>query len=98
MLLALALAAATPAPSALVTPHLSVTCARAAMWLWPAHASRPVHAQVPPATLGARFVRLAGPRATLDGAQYLETNVPAEEPGHRGEFYWLAATCAVDEG
>jgi hypothetical protein len=98
MLLALALAAATSAPSAPTTPHVSVTCARAPLWLWPASASRPVHAQVPPATLGARFVRLAGPRATLAGEQYVETNVPAAEPSHRGEFYWLAAGCAVDEG
>jgi hypothetical protein len=98
MLLALALAVATPAPPAAVSPHISVTCARAALWLWPANASRPTRAAVPPATLGARFGRLAGPRTTLAGVPYVETDIPAIEPGHRGEFYWLATACAVDEG
>jgi hypothetical protein len=99
MLLALALAAATPAPAVVpARPHVSVTCSRAALWLWPANASRPVRAEVPPATLGARYVRLAGPRTTLGGIPYVETDVPAVEPGHRGEFYWLAAACATDVG
>ncbi|HTW85299.1 MAG TPA: hypothetical protein VMD91_14610 [Candidatus Sulfotelmatobacter sp.] len=98
MLLALALAAATPAPSVPAVPRTSVVCARADLWLWPANATQPVRAAVPPATLGTRFTRLAGPRIPLGGEPYVETDVPALEPGHRGEFYWLRARCAADEG
>jgi len=87
-------AAASPAPSA--APSLSVVCSRAPFYVFVPGSDRPVRGQTVAAALGQRFALVAGPRTTLEGIQYYETDVLVSEPGYpSGAHYWLNAICAI---
>ncbi len=101
LLLALLGAAPSPAPSAApptpgVPPKLSVVCSRAPFYAFVPGSDRPVRARTFAAALGQRFELLGGPRTTLEGFQYYETNVVVTEPGYPpGAHYWLSTACTV---
>jgi hypothetical protein len=92
---ALLAAAPSPAPSA-APPTLSVVCSRAPFSIFLPGTDRPVRAHTFAAALGQRFGLLGGPRTTLEGAQYYETNVLVTEPGYPpGARYWIGRDCAI---
>jgi hypothetical protein len=92
----LLLLAATPRPAPEPSAQsLSIVCQIAPFWLFGRSENRPVRAGVPPASLGARFGLVSGPRTTLESDQYYETDVVAIEPGYAGQHYWIARSCAL---
>lgn len=74
---------------------LSVVCARAPLYVFAPGNDRPNRARTPDARLGERFGLVSGPRTTLSGFQYYETDVPVVEPGYPGAHYWIARGCAI---
>jgi len=56
---------------------------RAPLFVFLPGANRPVRAHTFAAALGQRFELVSGPRTTLEGAAYYETNVLVTEPGYR---------------
>jgi len=96
--LAVALLAATPAPvppsASLAT--LSVVCSRAPLFVFLSGTDRPVRARTFAAALGQRFELVAGPRTTLGGSQYYETDIVVVDPGYpSGAHYWINRDCAI---
>ncbi len=90
--LALLAASPSPAPSATVT----VTCNRTPFYVFLSGTDRPVRARTGDALLGQRFGLVSGPRTTLEGFQFYETNVPVAEPGYAPDaHYWLSRDCAI---
>jgi hypothetical protein len=88
-----ALLAAAPSPA---PPTLSVVCSRAPFYIFLPGTDRPVRARTFAAALGQRFGLVGGPRTTLEGAQYYETNVLVTEPGYpSGARYWISRDCAI---
>jgi hypothetical protein len=66
------------------------------MWLFNPGNDRPSRAAEPEATLGERFGLVSGPRATLSGFGFYETDVVVVEPGFPpGSHYWLSQACAL---
>lgn len=105
-LAALALLAAAPSPGPTTSPApgapaagtrtLSVVCQRTPLWLFNPGNDRPSRAAEPEATLGQRFGLVSGPRSTLTGFDFYETDVPVVEPGFApGSHYWLSQACAI---
>lgn len=97
-----ALTAASPAPGASPAPSasaaartLSVVCQRTPLWVFAPGNDRPSRAAQPQATLGQRFGLVSGPRSTLSGFQFYETDIAAVEPGLAGQHYWLSQACAI---
>jgi hypothetical protein len=90
-------AAPSPAPAPSASPvTLSVVCSRAPLYVFVPGSDRPVRAQTFAATLGQRFALVGGPRATLEGAQYYETDIVVTEPGFPpGARYWINRACAI---
>jgi hypothetical protein len=89
-----AAAAAAPAPSPGVT--LSVVCQRAPLFTFPRDSNLPARADTPPATLGQRFTLMSGPRTTLEGSQYYETDIVVVDPGYpANSHYWINRNCAI---
>ncbi len=71
-------------------------CNRAPLYLFGPGSNLPVRAHTFPATIGERFRLVKGPRATLESAQYYETDIPVAEPGWPpGAHYWISSLCAV---
>jgi hypothetical protein len=103
-LIALALlgAAPSPAPSPSASPArtspaartLTVTCARAPLYVFLSGTDRPVRARTFSATQGQRFGLVSGPRTTLESFQYYETDIAVAEPGYPpGAHYWIGSDC-----
>jgi hypothetical protein len=94
---ALFAAAPNPAPSPSAPPvTLSVVCSRAPLYVFASGSDRPVRARTFAAALGQRFELLGGPRTTLEGAQYYETDIVVTDPGYPpGTRYWLSSNCVV---
>ncbi|HYZ16544.1 MAG TPA: hypothetical protein VE591_09095 [Candidatus Acidoferrum sp.] len=91
-LVALALLAASPDPSHATS--LTVTCQHAHLYLFLYDQNRPIRAREPDVTLGQRFGLVRGPRTTLEGQQYYETDIPVVEPGYpQGAHYWISRDC-----
>lgn len=91
-------ASGSPAPSA--SPRagrtLSVVCEHAPLWLFNPGNDRPSRAAEPQALLGQRFGLVGGPRTTLGGFTFYETDVVVVEPGFPpGSHYWLSQACAL---
>jgi hypothetical protein len=87
---------ASPAPSAAPLATLMVVCGHTPLYVFLPGANRPSRTPEPDATIGERFALVSGPRTTLEGFSYYETDVVAIEPGHRGH-YWLSQTCAFPQ-
>jgi hypothetical protein len=106
-LAAIALIAAAPAPSpapsaspaAGASPAartLSVVCERTPFYVFVSGTDRPIRAHTPDVHLGERFGLVSGPRTTLEGFQYYETNVAVVDPGYaRDAHYWIVRDCAI---
>jgi hypothetical protein len=94
---ALLAAAPSPAPAPSASPvTLSVVCSRAPLFVFLAGTDRPVRARTFAAALGQRFELLAGPRTTLEGSQYYETDIVVVGPGYPpGAHYWINRDCAI---
>ena len=97
--LALIAAAPSPSPGPSTSPSaraLSVVCERTPFYVFVSGTDRPIRARTPDARLGERFDLVSGPRTTLEGFQYYETNVAVVEPGYaRDAHYWLVRDCAI---
>ncbi len=94
-LVALLAAASSPAPSA-APRTLSVVCVRAPFFVFLASSNRPVRAHTFAAALGQRFELVGGPRTTLEGSAYYETNVVVTDPGYPPDaHYWINRDCAI---
>jgi hypothetical protein len=92
-LAAAALLAAAPAPAATT---LSVVCARTPLYVFNSGTDRPVRARTPDATQGQRFGLVSGPRTTLTGFQFYETDIIVVEPGYGpNAHYWISRDCAI---
>lgn len=89
--------APSPAPSASAEPAtISVVCRSAPLFVFTSGTDRPMRARTPNATMGERFGRVSGPRTTLEGYQFYETNIPVAEPGYpAGAHYWINRDCAI---
>jgi hypothetical protein len=98
-LAAIALIAAAPSPTASTAPSertLSVVCSRAHLYVLVSGSDRPTRAHTFDATLGQRFGLVSGPRTTLVGEQYYETDISVIEPGYgRNAHYWINRDCAI---
>ncbi|MBV8368843.1 MAG: hypothetical protein JO036_07885 [Candidatus Eremiobacteraeota bacterium] len=93
---ALLAAAPSPAPSASPNATVTVTCNRTPFYVFLSGTDRPVRARTGDATLGQRFGLVSGPRTTLEGFQFYETNVAVTEPGYAPDaHYWLSSDCAI---
>ncbi len=94
---ALLAAAPSPGPAPSAAPvTLSVVCGRAPFYVFLSGSDRPVRARTFAAALGQRFELVGGPRTTLEGAQYYETDVLVADPGYPpGAHYWIARDCAM---
>ncbi|BDE05741.1 hypothetical protein WPS_10170 [Vulcanimicrobium alpinum] len=86
-------AAPAPSPQASPSPRITITCIRTPMWVFTPGNDRPSRTPEPEAKLGETFALVGGPRSTLDGTQFYETNVTIVEPGLPGH-YWVLRTCA----
>jgi hypothetical protein len=86
---------AAPAASPAAARTLSVVCQRTPLWVFASGNDRPSRAAQPEATLGQRFGLVSGPRTTLSGFQFYETDIVAVEPGLAGQHYWLSQACAI---
>lgn len=94
--LLVATTAAAPAPARSPQPAvLSVVCERTPLYVFVPGADRPNRARTPDARLGERFGLVSGPRTTLSGFQYYETDVRVVEPGFPGAHYWIQRDCAI---
>ncbi len=94
--LALIAASPSPAPSSSPAATVTVTCNRTPFYVFLSGTDRPVRARTGEATLGQRFGLVSGPRTTLEGFQFYETNVPVAEPGYPPDaHYWLNRDCAI---
>jgi hypothetical protein len=88
------LLAAAPAPAPGAT--ISVVCGRTPLYVFTSGTDRPMRARTPDVTLGQRFGLVSGPRTTLDGFQFYETNIPVVEPGYPANaHYWINRDCAI---
>jgi hypothetical protein len=99
VLAALIAASPSPAPSASSAPAagartLQVVCERTPLWIFVSGDDRPRRAEVGPATIGQRFALVSGPRTTLEGNKFYETDIVIAEPGLTGH-YWLSDRCAI---
>jgi hypothetical protein len=94
--LALLGASPSPAPSAAPLATLMVVCGHTPLYVFLPGANRPSRTPEPDATIGERFALVSGPRTTLEGFSYYETDIVTIEPGHRGH-YWLSQTCAFPQ-
>ena len=90
------LPSASPAPSASAAAArtLQVVCERTPLWIFVPGDDRPRRAEVAAATIGQRFALVSGPRTTLEGNSFYETDVVIVEPGLEGH-YWLNQICAI---
>jgi hypothetical protein len=94
-LVGLALLGAAPSPAPPAPPKtITVVCRYAHFYVFLPGSNRPDRTPEHDATMGERFGLLGGPRTTLEGFGYYETDVTAVEPGHRGH-YWLSSDCAI---
>ena len=97
-----ALIAASPSPEPSPAPNaspgaarvLQVVCERTPLWIFVPGDDRPRRAEAGAATIGQRFALVSGPRTTLEGNKFYETDVVSVEPGLKGH-YWLSDRCAI---
>jgi hypothetical protein len=92
-----ALLAAAPSPAPSAAPRtLSVVCSRAPFFVFLSGTDRPVRAHTFAASLGQRFELVSGPRTTLEGFEYYETDVLVVDPGYPpGAHFWISRDCAI---
>ena len=96
-LAAVLLLAASP-PSATPAATLTVVCRQTPLYVFNSGTDRPVRARTPDATQGQRFGLASGPRTTLEGFQYYETDIVVTEPGYaQNAHYWLSRDCAIPD-
>ncbi len=97
--LALIAAAPSPPPAPSASPPartVSVVCERTPFYVFVSGTDRPIRAHTPDTHLGERFGMVSGPRTTLEGAQFYETDVAVVEPGYApNAHYWINRACAV---
>ena len=98
-LAALALLAAAPSPAPSAAPAgatVTVVCTRTPFYVFVSGTDRPLRAHTAEATLGQRFGLVSGPRTTLGGFHFYETNVAVVDPGYPPDaHYWLVRDCAI---
>jgi hypothetical protein len=95
-LAAAALLAAAPAPNSAPAATLSVVCQRAPLYVFLTGTDRPVRAHTPDVTQGQRFGLVSGPRTTLQGFQFYETDIVVVDPGYApNAHYWISRDCAI---
>jgi hypothetical protein len=96
---ALLAASPSPAPTSSAAPAdrtISVVCQRAPLYVFLSGTDRPMRARTFDATLGQRFGLVSGPRTTLEGFQFYETDIAVVEPGYgRNAHYWISRDCAI---
>ncbi|MBV9440351.1 MAG: hypothetical protein JOZ24_10205 [Candidatus Eremiobacteraeota bacterium] len=94
---ALTAAAPPPSPSPSASPErtLTVTCVSTPFYLFVGDDNRARQAPERRALLGQRFGLVSGPRSTLGGFDFYETNVSVVEPGYGGAHYWLSRDCVA---
>lgn len=100
-LVAFIAASPSPAPSPalpLASPGavrtLQVVCERTPLWIFVPGDDRPRRSEAGSALVGQRYALVSGPRTTLEGNAYYETNIVIVEPGLKGH-YWLSDRCAI---
>ncbi|MDB5092223.1 MAG: hypothetical protein JWO85_324 [Candidatus Eremiobacteraeota bacterium] len=81
-------------PAAAAARTLQVVCERTPLWIFVSGDDRPRRAEAGAATIGQRFALVSGPRTTLEGNKYYETDIVIAEPGLSGH-YWLSDRCAI---
>jgi hypothetical protein len=98
--------AASPVPSASpgaapaagaapgVARTLQVVCERTPLWIFVPGDDRPRRSEAGAALIGQRYALVSGPRTTLEGNSYYETNIVIVEPDLKGH-YWLSQRCAI---
>jgi len=97
---ALIAASPSPAPSPVADASpgsartLQVVCDRTPLWIFVPGDDRPRRSEDGAATLGQRYALVSGPRTTLEGNQFYETDVVIVEPGLKGH-YWISQRCAI---
>jgi hypothetical protein len=97
-----ALVAASPSPAASPAPSappgtartLQVVCERTPLWIFAPGDDRPRRSEAGAALIGQRYAFVSGPRVTLEGNSYYETNIVIVEPDLKGH-YWLSQQCAI---
>ena len=95
LLLAFALLGAAPSPAASPRARtITVVCRAAHLYAFLPGSDRPNRVPEHDVAMGARFALVSGPRTTLLGFDFYETNIPVVEPGLRGH-YWLSGDCAA---
>jgi hypothetical protein len=93
---ALLAAAPSPAPSPSAPHTLSVVCRQTPLYVFLSGTDRPMRARTPDATQGQRFGLVSGPRTTLEGFQFYETDIVVVEPGYPANaHYWINRDCAI---
>ena len=91
-------AAPVPSASPARAATLSVVCQRAPLYVFLGATDRPMRARTPEVILGQRFALVSGPRTTLEGRQFYETDIPVVEPGYPpNAHYWLDRDCAIPD-
>ena len=94
-LAAIALLAAAPNPSP-APQYLDVVCRNTPLYVFQSGSDRPMRAPTPDATMGQRFGYVSGPRTTLTGFEFYETNIVVVEPGYGpNAHYWISRDCAI---
>jgi hypothetical protein len=87
-----------PAPAPDASPGaartLQVVCERTPLWIFVAGDDRPRRSEDGVATLGQRYAFVSGPRTTLEGNKFYETDIVIVEPGLKGH-YWISDRCAI---
>lgn len=85
-------AAATPTPG--LPQHAVVNCPYARLYTFTTDTNRPNQSNTPAARQGQTFDVLSGPRSTLSGDLFYETNIPIVESGPAlSPHYWIQQRC-----
>ena len=92
-LLGTGVSAASPAPKA-AGQVVTMIC-RSPLYLWEHGTALPNRSTAGDVGLGQRFTVLAGPRVTNRGTSYIQIDVPAIEPAHPSDHYWILRDCAL---
>jgi hypothetical protein len=80
--------------SPLAARTLQVVCERTPLWIFVPGDDRPRRSEAGAALIGQRYAFVSGPRTTLEGNAYYETNIVIVEPDLKGH-YWLSQRCAI---
>jgi hypothetical protein len=94
-LAALAFVAASPGSNAASSQAtLTVVCQRTPLYIFLPGQNLPQRSPDNQASLGQRFRLVSGPRSTLEGVRYYETDIPVNDTGFPpGTQYWIKSDC-----